>query len=346
MGAEQVRVGDVWLNEVAPWGGLVYSTAWPKGCDQASWTVYLRPGQRHEALRRGSRVEINDGGLNVWVGKVSQADWSTGSFVADGLYVDAAYAALDASGNPTTIPSTAVDRAIIRGADFTGRSGVSTVAITAADASDNVNTVADLLSADADLTGKRWGVFADGVVVMAPDATTVSWHLVAGTVELGEDDSSYASRLHGRYTRDTDGTIQTVTREDVRSIERYGPVEATIPLSGWGPISTATATTITQNILDRSRRALGWTNAMDVSAYQLTTPGGQPADLSMVLAGQVVRAFDVWDGRLMRPYVDLLLGKVTRDTTSRTINLAPVDTQPQTLADVIASMQPKEVEAA
>lgn len=341
--SEQVRVDGVWLNQIAPWGDLVYSFAWPKGCDSASWAVYFAAGHRHPALRAGVLVEILDMGARIWVGRLSQTDWDQGSFTADGLYVDASCPALDASGNPTTIPSVGVDRAIVRGeAGFSGRSGVATSAITSADVSDNVNTLSDLLSADADLNGKRWGVFADGIVLMAVDATAVSWHLVAGSIELGEDDTDYASRLFGRYVRDIDGTMQTVTVEDALSIVQHGAVGAVVELKGWGPISTVTATSITQNILDRSRRSLGWTNSVDVSPYQLTTPGGGAADLSMVRSNQVVRAFDVWDGRQVQPYVDLLLGKVTRDTGSRTINLAPVDTQPQTLADVIASMQPKE----
>ncbi|NUS57649.1 MAG: hypothetical protein HOV66_22750, partial [Streptomycetaceae bacterium] len=244
---EQVRVDGVPLNMVAPWGDLTYSYAWPGGCDEVSFGLYLPALSRRSRLRKGVKVEVFDGSTRIWVGTLGQPNWRDGEFTADGLSKRAgSFTALDGAGNATSRADTAVDTAIAAGAEWAGRSGVPPTPATATATTDGPNSVQTVLDAVSDEAGQRWGVFADGLVTMAADASTPMWRLAPGMVDLGQDDTDYASRLRVRYIDSATGTYKTLTPapEDTAASALYGVTEATVDLTVYKPMTSAKATAI------------------------------------------------------------------------------------------------------
>ena len=330
---EQVRVGGVWLNDVAPWGDLSYSTRWPLGCHEASWGMSFRSTARRNILRAGQTVEVYVGSTRIWLGTLAQPDWSTGEFKADGWYAYADGPALDTSGDATSRADEAVDGAILRGVPWLGTSGLLTTPAASTTATDGLNVMSAILEEVATEDGKRWGVFADGIVTMAADSTTPTWRLAPGVIDLGYDDTTFATQLLVRYFDSGTSDYETITVTDTAAEALLGLREEAVDITGVGPLTSTRATAKANGILTLGRSRLGWANSVEVGPYELTTMGGIPADLSMVQAGQSVRV-PVWDEFAALPYRDLVLGEVTYTAGSGTVTLAPVDTEPQTLADV------------
>lgn len=332
---EKVRVGGTWLDDLAPWGDLSYSSRWGDGgggCDEASWSVSLSPYSRPKVLTRGALVEVMVGSSRVWVGTLAAPDWSAGSFTADGLFAEGSkFLALNGSGNSTAAADTAVDRAIADGLRWTRPNSLSSAAVSST--TNNLNRVSDLLDQTADRDGKRWGVFEDGAVIMAADSTTVAWQLAPGVVSLGEQDSDYASALKIRYLDSGTSTYQTVSAVDAAAANVYGYREDGVDLTPLGAISPVAAAIYGNSILAKGRARLGWANDVTIGRYELTNMGGAPASLSMVRAGQVVRVHGAYDPLGVTPYRDVVLGKVSYAPDAGTVTMAPVDTQPQTLAE-------------
>jgi hypothetical protein len=336
---EQVRVAGVWLNDIAPWGDLETSTSWGSGgggCDEAVWSMAFPPMGRHRALVRGALVECFIGSTRTWMGTLGQPDWSEGTFKADGLgKLAGKYQAVDASLSATSDVNTAIDRAIVRGLPWTRSASFGSGSWSAT--SDSLNTLGDLLDLVADYYGSRWAVFEDGVIFRAPDPTIPTWQVAPGVIDLGEDDGDYASTVMGRYLDSATSTYLTVTATDTKAAGVYGTAEHPVDLTDLGPRSTTFAQTLVNGILANGRAKIGWANDVEVGPYELRTMGGLPADLSMVRAGQVVRVHGVYDQLNLTPYRDLVLGKVSRRSSSSTITLAPVDTQPQDVTDEVAA---------
>lgn len=336
----QPRVEGTWANEMAPWGELSISSRWPGGNLEASWKMYFSPGARHASLHKGALVEIAIGSGRTFLGKLAQPDWNEGTFKADGLYAEAnAFSALNSSGSGAALAQNAMAQAIVRGAAWTGSSGWGGAPAATGNApTDGLNTCAQIMDAVADEVGKRWAVWEDGIVILAADATDPTWQIAPGLVEFGVDDTVFATQLNVRYIDSTTMVATTYTQPDAAAIARYGVVEEGIDLTEWGAMSATKVQTKALGILAKGRSRLGWTNSVTVGPSELTTMAGNPADLSMVRAGQVVRAFGIWDEFKAVPYRDLVIGQCTYTPSEGTVTLAPVDTQPQTPEEIIEDL--------
>ena len=335
---EQVRVGGTRLDEIAPWGDLSSSTRWPLGCYEATWGMHFPSTARRNILRAGQIVEIFIGSTRTWLGALAQPDWSTGSFKAVGWHTYADGPAINTSGVATSRADEAVDGAILRGVPWLGSSGLPVTPATTTAATDGLNTMSAILDEVATEAGSRWGVFADGIVTMAADPTTPTWRLAPGVIDFGYDDTVFATQLLVRYFDSGTSDYATLTVTDAAAVALLGLHEEPVDLTSLGPLSAARATAKANGILTLGRSQLGWANSVEVGPYELTTMGGNRADLSMVQAGQSVRV-PVWDDLLALPYRDLVLGEVNRAAGSGTATIAPVDTQPQTLADVVEAIK-------
>jgi hypothetical protein len=334
---EQLRVGGIWLNTIAPWGGLSYSTRWPLGCYQASWSMHFRSTSRRNTLRAGQTVEVFVGSNRIWLGNLAQPNWRTGEFTADGWFSIADGPALNTSGGATARADNAYAGAILRGVKWLGSSGIPTTSAVGTNSTDGLNSMATVFDAVATEAGKRWGVFADGFVTMAADPTIPTWRIAPGLIDFGFDDTTFATQLVVRYLDSGTSTYTTLTVTDTEAADRFGLIEEPIDLTPYGALSAARATAKADGILALGRSRLGWSNTVDVGPYQLTTLGGIPADLSMVQAGQSVRV-PMWDEMSAQPYRDLVLGQVDHRAGSQTVTIAPVDTTPKTLAEVTADL--------
>lgn len=338
MSSIQVKVDGQWLTGIAPWGELTWSHAADGGCKDASWKMDLPATYTSPNLRRNKLVEIRFGPQNIWQGILTEPDYDDDwTFTAQGLSAlgDGDWLAFDASLNTTSTPDTAIDQAIARGIPWTRPSSISSAAFgSATDATDSINYVGDLLDAYADSVGRRWGVDAMGQVYCVADPTSPTWYLTPGSGRFGLADDDYASDLFGRYLTST-GTYATATVGDAAARASLGRREFPVDLTPLGTITALQAQTYLQGLLTKGKSRMGYTNGLTVNAYQLTTPGGTPASLPLVTAGDLVRMFGVVNeqGQPL-PYLDWVIGETSYEAGSDTIGLTPVGLVARTLADV------------
>lgn len=327
--SKQVRVGGYWLNDVGPWGELEYMTRWPGGDFEATWKMDLPAGFQHPALRAGRAVEIMDGPLRIWQGRLSQPDRAEWTFTATGLCREASgFLALDGDGNTTTNVDVAVDAAIARGLPWRRPASLSPVTATSDLTTEGVNTLEQLLDQITDNLGQRWMVDPDGTVSMSLDPTEPTWHLTPGSVSLGLADDEYASTVFVRYSPAA-GTFETTSATDPNPQGGYREYPADV--TGMGTISATKAANIALGILAKGKARLGWTGAIEATPYTLTTPGGTPADLSAVRARDVVRVHDVDDVDLNGvTFIDIVVSEAHYVDGDSTIQLSPQGLVPRT----------------
>lgn len=330
----QLRVGGVWLKNIGPWSDLAYMHRWPGGPYEASWSMTLPQGFRHPALQRGQLVEVMDGMGRVWSGLLSDPDPGESTFKATGLCREAEqYLCFDAAGNTTSVPDVAVDQAITRGLPWVRRMSLGATAFTAT--TDPLNFVSALLDSRADELGQRWRVDPDGEVRMLPDPTVPAWHMTPGSVDLGLSSDEYASHIFLRYRGPTGAYATAATSDDVAAAQ-FGHREFAGDATGLGRITAGKAASLAAGVLAKGKARLGWTSGIEATPVELTTAGGVPADLSLVVAGDLIRIHGLFDEQASaRAFVDVVVAESQYTDSDQSISLTPQGMTERTLADVL-----------
>lgn len=347
--ALSVRVGGRWLHGLGYWGDLTYSHTWPGGCGVASWSMDQDPNFTDAALRNTRIVGVWEGTRRVWLGTLTESDRGAGTYNATGLSAQGkTTVCLDATGAPTSNPQVAVQQGIARGAlSWTLRNDQQAAFDTpfVTTAATSLNYVSDILDAYCTANGQRWGVDADGALVIASDPTAPSWIILPSTGVMGVADDDYYTDLYGRYVSGVDATTHLpnawspVTASAATSATAFARREATIDLTALGLMDAPHAQALVSGPLTLSRARMGWTDTLEPSGMQIATLGGTPAHLPYVKAGQMVRVHGVLDadGNLnFGASVSVVIGESTY-TGPDSITLAPVGLVPRTLSDVIAA---------
>lgn len=339
MGAVQIRSGNVWLASAGSVGEVRWTTRWPGGCHELSFRIDLPANEAPEFMRPGKIVSAWKAGQRVFRGimQVPERGPEGWECTARGLYRLADdYYAMTAGGVATSIPDTAVDAAIGNGLTWTRSESFSNTAVVSSDDVEGLISLGDLLDMWADEEGERWAVNANGELYHAADPTAPDWVLTPGTAVLGASDSDYASHVRGRYRRSSDLSYQTVTASDAVAAATFGRKEVLVDLTTRGPITTTRAQAIVDKVLSKGRPRLGWANDLKVTPVDLRTPGGCPADLALVRAGQMLRIFGATDPTgVERLKVDVVIGQTTYTDGAGSILLAPLDQETTYLSDAI-----------
>lgn len=190
-------VGGTPLSTLCSYRELSWTTRWPGGDFDASWTAQLQPGWRHRAFKRGARVEIRYGGLAVWLGYLSEFDRESGQMAAEGLIRRAEdYDALVWNGSasvPTWKLRDAVDEAIAPTSGsprvpigWTRDTSVPNGPLNYATSASDVARLDDLMAlARSKGLGTEY-IGPDGVLKFLADPTTVTWHVRPRVVEMSE----------------------------------------------------------------------------------------------------------------------------------------------------------------
>lgn len=334
----QIKVDGLWLATVGGWGELRFSSIADGGPEEVSWRMDLPPSFVHPSLRMGKVVEVKTGSANVWKGVLAEPDVSADgwTFTAIGLADEATgYLCLDSGGNTTSTPDVAIDEAIDRGLPWSRTDSLSSVPFAVSDDTDKLNTVADLLDAWAQSVSKRWAVSADGEVYAYSEPIAPTWHTAPGAVRIGLADDDYASDLYVRFK--TSGTDFDTVHVPDTSASAKRRREAGVDATTLGVIDSAKATDVGEGLLARGKARYAWTDAMTLARLQLTTPGGTPAFLPFVKAGQMVRSFGVINEQgITLPYVDWVIGKAEYQDGADVITLAPTTLASRNLGDVLA----------
>lgn len=337
MAKAEVRVGNVWLSGVGNCGDLEWSTRWPGGSFEASWRMHLPDRVLPAFLRSGQNTAIRVGTKRVWRGRLTRPVPQGGKvwqFTAEGLFRQGErFHAFNGSGASTSVPNTAIDTAIGNGLPWTRSQSFSAAAMNDVEETEGLQTVSALLDAWANEAGESWGVDVDGRVFHAPDSSTPGWHISPIAGPNGTAEEEYASHVVGRYLRTSDSTYQTVW---ATGGEPFGRAEALVDLTVHGPMTTSRAQAYVDKILVKGRARLGWTDAIELDRYEITTPGGVPADLRFVRAGQVARQFGVIDpdtGRIT--HKSFVIGEAKFREGSGLISIAPAKKSVSNLAEAI-----------
>lgn len=291
----------------------------------------------HPSLVRGALVEIFVGNARVWVGVLTEPDvdddWTFNALGLSALGKD--YPCFDGSLNSTSKPDTAIDQAISLGLPWKRPTSLSSAAFASNDQTDSLNFLGDLLDAWATNGGKRWGVDADAQVYARTDPTAARWVLTPDSGRFGLADDDYASNLYGRYLASGAG-YATASVEDTPARTKFGYKAALVDLTPLGLLTSGQALAQLNGLLAKGKARQGYTNGVEVTRYQITTPGGTPAFLPFVMAGDKVRQFGVLDEQgLPLPFLEWVIGEKSYEAGSGAITLTPVGLVARTLTDVL-----------
>lgn len=338
--------GGVPLRGIGWVGDLSFKTTWPGGFLTVSWRMNLPAGYVHPALRQGSLVEVFENGLRLGYGRMAEPNREEWAFVADGMQIALSRClALDAAKAPSTNLDEAITQAAARGWPVKVGAGIpATELSTLSESGAQGNYLTALLDAYCETTGERWWVDASGAVSIAADPVDgdIDWVLTPGVPAMATAEDDYASLVVVRYVDAMTGTEPSAwlpaSAEDATSATRHGPRERFEDITALGLLTSSQATANAQAILDANGARPGFSQGVEVLTYQVTTPGGTAAHLSLIQAGQRVQHHGIlssdgsqW-GTSAREWV---IGGTDYEAGSRSIVLTPVGLAPRGLAKTI-----------
>jgi hypothetical protein len=354
--AWSVRVGGVWMYQLAPVGDLKYSWG-ENGPLAASWGMALPVGFLHPALVQGNTVEIFYGPRRVWRGVLEEPDrdeWKcTAIGTADFLVnvanlstydlegedvpwlgndaYNGARWAIGASGTP------ALPAGLIRGFDFSVDQTVPGGSLEP-DPTPILEYGLNLRAAMDDFTartGKRWMVDENGLLHVPVDPTTPTLALTPTVPGVGVTLENYYSATFLEYASVGDPTTRTVYQvsPDAR---RWGPRERTVVHDHEVTLSDAGAQAIVDAL--QAEAVAAPTKSVTLSDGQLINLGGTRVPLPMLKTNVMVTHFGVIDVPGARNVHQWVIGHFEMDTVAGTAEVSPRHIAPRTLAQVVQSI--------
>lgn len=340
------------LSDIAHVGEIEWSTGWPYGCLDAAWKMDLPPNTFPRALAANAHVEIWDGPIRVWAGYLSEpVPGETWSLHAKGWH--AAFGnllALDALASaPSAVPNVAVPAAITRaGLPITVGSALGSTTIGGADETVQANYVLPLLDRYAADAGMRWAVDANYTLTVAADPTTPRYLRDSAEALRGTADDDYVTHVYPRFVSAIDGATGDPTDYGLGSVASNttpaGRRERQMDLTDLGLLTEAGAEALAQGQLDLNSGRMGYTEPMELAFGELIRPGGSPARLGHVKAGEMLRGFTVADASgavQLGMTQDVVIGRTTYRDGAKTISVQPVGLAPRTFVDSMRALQPK-----
>lgn len=330
----EVIVDGHWLSLNCGWGEPSWSTTWPGGSANASVTATGIPSR---LTRRGLSVDLLFAGERVWAGVLNEPDADSGQLNAVGLFtLGDNFAAIDGSGDATTVPDVAIDAAIARGLRWKRRESISADAQDI-DVSQGPVKLGELLDTYTTDNALRWYVDPDGYVATATDPTVPDLfvHPRAGNPTLADD--NLATALIGRY-RDSGGYATTPPVVDA-SAQWLGYQEDTIDLTGRGVITLTKAQNKLKAILKLGRARPTFADPIVLQYGMLLTHGQVPRALETARAGQMIRSLGDLDDTQQpggRTWADIVIGQA--EITDRTLTLTPIGAPARSWSDVVAAV--------
>lgn len=342
------------LGDIAAVGDLQWSTGWPYGCLEASWSMQVKPNIYPRALKANASVEIWDGPVRVWSGFLSEPEPGTPwTLHAKGWYTAlSVLLALNAAETATTsIPQDALENAIAR-ADLPIIIGtpILATAFSSADETQQANYVLPLLDAYATSIGQRWAIDADYIFTMAADPTTSRYGLESTEALRGAADDDYVTDVYPRYVTsvDVDGNPDGWGLGHVASASSpAGRRERVMDLNDLGLLTSGltTANDYAQGQLDLNGGRLGYTAGLEVHYGELVRNGGSPARLGLVKAGESFTAYTVADasGAVQLGLTqDVVIGRTDYADGAKTLAIQPVGLAPRTFVETLRSLKSKD----
>lgn len=332
----RVKVADAWLAQIGSYGPVTVEYGL-HGSEAASWE--MSPTLRHSLLRGNQIVEVFDGGLCIWCGTLIEPG-SDGQYAAKGLWHQAeATPALTTGGSFSTTPDAAITGASTRGDISWGYE--TSISATAWATANGELTLAEVLNGYAAEAGVRWVVSPNRVVSVVVDPTTPKWHVphaVAGR-GLTPADDEFVTHLVGRFLISA-GVFDIVTVGSADAAAVFGRRPVPVDLIPLGFITSTRATSILTGMFLQAGARMGWSEGLDLTYGQITSPGATAAALAQVQAGQMVRLSGTID--TSRAYrlpgsTDLVIETSRYTDGSGRIQLTPLGYAPRNLDEVLTA---------
>lgn len=343
------------LDSVGVVTALAYTTAVPGGDTTCTLSLGLPVDADPYALTVGRMLEVRDGTRLVWAGTLNDPQRGTPWTVSGtGLSALAAgYEALDASGNLTTNPNTAVDQAISRGLQWHRPADLPTPTVTVP-----ATDLGSLLDAVALASSTSWTVAADGELSMLEVAspTTADYILDASTTPGGRTVDGFYTDLWAKYQPPvsvTDPTTHAVSivagpvtliaadKNPAPDAPRpFGRREGIYDTTPGGPMNASDAQAMADGALALVQPRANFTGSLPVVPGALLTLGGMPARLAQVRAGQVVRLVGVSPDPTLGELTfstsfPIVIGGWAYDAIADTAVLTPLGTKSRDLGSLL-----------
>lgn len=337
------------LETLAPVSGIKMATTWPGGCSTFSCSIALGPRDNPPGGLLGKICTVRLGGMSVWRGVLDDPVRGVGwSLSAKGLGPQAKdAAALDGGGAPTLLTSTAVSAAITRGAlNWTGVSTAqppSTIPFgtTVAAPSRSIDSLLNLMTLT---TGKRWGVFADGLLVAYTDPTSYDYLVLTGSSPGGRSFDDFLTHVYALFydSGQAGNPLNTAVTAVSGTSTNMGRVETVVDARSLGPITATNAGVVASSVAALVGPRASFSGTITVPQGQVLAPNGLPVHNASVTAGKVIRFIgqqpDPNSGEVGKIYaINVLLGSTEYDNDSGSIRLAPLMAEPRDLKSTITA---------
>lgn len=357
----EVHADGAILHLIGKVSAVEFSTTWgiagtPGGCELASFTFGYPAEHVPPMLRRGKVLEIHDGsGIPAWAGLISevQRDGEVWQVHARGFGAEAdRYPAFD-SGATTTDADLAVAWAIGEGLPWTTPGDLFDPVLGPTETV-STNTLTDVLTYAATQQGKRWAVWADGVLYVAEDPTSPSWAASPEVLPPGVADDNYVTRLYGRYVTGLTGTPPVPSSWDLTDPVIDELAESVYPMSAKVIDYTNLGVVLDPadleaDMLNRLKLAgarMGYTNSLTLTRDVLTTLGGVHAAPAQVRAGQMLRLsrfLDVAGNLALGVTTDVVIQRTVYNHADDTVTVEPLGLVPRDLGSILAAPEAPEL---
>lgn len=334
----------IYLDELGPISGLVYSHSCPGGAKAASFNLNVPPETRHRALTTGRRLCVVRGGRVVWRGRLDTAipgsPWAVtalgiGTFGNDFRAVPNNDSIAD--GNAYNLAEV-IDAAIERGLRWT-RATTSPTAWTGAAADSAAKTISEACTEVAEAVGQVWQVDVDGRWTMAAAPTTVTRLLTAIDTPGGSTLDGFYSAVFLAYTDSGAGARGVRYAIDTLAEADHDHIEGFADLTADGSFTAVEAQAAVEAYVARSGYRTQFSGDLVAPAGTLLNVGGQPVDLGCETAGVRLRVLLVQPDRFGEQQpgrtVETLVAETRYDVDADVLTLTPLETTRQGLSAVL-----------
>lgn len=321
--------GDrVWLDGLGIITGLLFSTTYPGGADQASWNFLVPEAFEHRAMGPGRRVEILNGASRVWKGRLQEpvpgTPWNC---TAIGIGTEAAnFRAYAPASNNALALNEVVDNAISRGLQWIRNATLPTE--TGTNQASASMSVADAFNQVSDDNNQYWKVDNRGNITLGPSPANATHLFYAIDTAGARTLNGFVTTLYLHYTDSTSKTIKTVVSTNAAAAARFGNLEDEYDLSSVGTMAAGHAQQYSDALLAKLTPRTYFSDQFTATKGQLCTLGGQPVDLATIAAGIDMRVHYVAPSATGEIYpgqqADILIGATQYDSDNETLTLTPV----------------------
>lgn len=333
-------VGSIPLDALGIVSGVQMSTQYPGGDLALSCNLTLDPNAIPDAMRLGRRLRAVLAGQTIWQGTYDTPDPGVPWTVSATGLASIGTNLVVATGAST---NTTIDAAIAAGELPWTRAGSMPDGPQPTD--QMLMSISDYLN-NASLSGTKWVVSANAELAPATDPTIPTHVLIAQSVPA-RTTADYWTRVQAMYLNSGAGGARAFTAvTNGGAVAQHGLRTAPVDLTGYPAMSTATAQSYLQTVLNRSGYRASFTGPFVCTTGQLLSyPGGVPVDLATVRAGGMVRVINIdpdqsgettWTG-----FTDLVIGETDYSVDDDTLELHPIEISREDLQQMLSDLVPQ-----